>query len=162
MVEITYCEKHNLPSYHHHGWISHTCTVCYPELIEKVEKPHKRISNFGALLVNGELCDEHTLSFLKKNAKISATVPDHASINFFNDCVDCGHDVDYGKNDVIFVSHSKAKNYHEKQWYSTLITFPYNETVKHNLEKCGFNVRSKGNQLTVSNNEFTGYVLSNL
>ncbi len=160
-MELTYCEKHHLPTYHNNGKANPTCTVCHPEIIEKVEKNHKRITNYGAVFVNGH-CSDYTLNHIVKNGHIEFAVPDHASDYFFNDCVDFGVDVDYGTNNVnglkIVVYRSGAKNNHEKQWYSSNVVFPVDEK----LELPGLNVRVKGKKLVISSNEFAGYVMSNV
>jgi hypothetical protein len=156
-MNTTYCEKHNLPSYETENGPVHTCSVCHPEIIEKVEN-HKRMINHGALWVNDEMCDEFTLEWLKEYAKITATVPNHAADCFFNDCVDCGVDVDYGENNVMTVYKSSAKSRSDKRWYSTEVSFPADK----DLVLPGLNVRHKGNKLVVSNNEFTGWLLSKI
>lgn len=159
-MKITHCEKHHVASYHKDdGSVVHTCTVCYPEIVKKVEKSHKRITNYGAVFVNGH-CSDFTLDHIVKNGHIEFAVPDHAADYFFNDCVDFGVDVDYGTNNVnglkIVVYRSGAKNNQEKQWYSSNVVFPSDK----NLELPGLNVRVKGKRLVVSSNEFAGYVMS--
>ena len=161
-MKITYCEKHNLPCYEtDDGAVAPTCSVCHPEIVEKVEKTHKRITNYGAVFVNGH-CSDYTLNHIVKNGYIEFAVPDHAADYFFNDCVDFGVDIDYGTNKVngltIKVYRSSAKYNQEKQWYSSNVVFPADE----NLELPGLNVRMKGKKLVVSSNEFAGYVMSNV
>jgi hypothetical protein len=162
-MKITYCEKHNLPSYEKdNGEVVHTCTVCHPELIEPIVKTHKAVTNYGALFVNGKECSDFTLNHIVENGRIEFLVPEHAAVEFFNNCVDCGVDVEYGENIInglkVMVYKSGAKDRTEKYWYSSSVVFPPNE----NLELPGLNVKNKGNNLVVSSNDFAGYVLSNV
>lgn len=161
-MKVTYCEKHHLPCYEKDdGTVLPTCSVCHPEIVEKVEKTHKRITNYGAVFVNGH-CSDYTLNHIVKNGHIEFSVPDHAADDFFNDCVDCGVDIDYGINYVnglkLIVYRSDAKNGAGKRWYSSNVVFPTDE----NLELPGLNVRPMGARLVVSSNEFAGYVMSNV
>ena len=48
IVETTYCEKHNIPSYHmSDGTVKHTCSTCHPETLP-AKGNHFRIQNYGA------------------------------------------------------------------------------------------------------------------
>lgn len=153
VVETTEC-KHGMKSYHYADGKVLGCATCYPSP-PKV-KTHKKITNYGEMYVNGS---DH--NHVKKTGFVEYTVPGHAEVEFFNNCIDCGVDLEYGENNVnglkVVVYHSNAKNNVEKQWFSSNVYFAPDENFE---VPPGVNVHYKGNRAYVSNNDFAGYVLS--
>jgi len=149
---MTYCKLHNIPSFNmSDGTVVHTCSECYPEVLEGREH-HFRIQNYGAHdNAAGGYCDNDTLDWLKMCATISVQCPPKAEDDFYSDHLELtGYECD-GK----YVYASKDEN---KYWYSAKVEFEWDDSLIFNSS---FKICESGNRKCVHSVPLVGYLLAN-
>lgn len=154
-MKVTYCEKHNLPSYYTDNNIIHTCAVCNPEIKTKKEVIRKTLSDY-AEIASKDIPDNFYDFLLSSKVVINVQCPEWAldSLKYeYELCTNKKLD-----DNTIGLSHCSAKTRQEKQWYSFSIIFS-NEFNTDNLK---YNVHTKSSKLNlIYSNELGAFLLKN-
>jgi hypothetical protein len=121
---------------------------------------HSTISNYGANDVEaGEYCDSFTLEHIKKKVHVSVQIAaghTEAEDSWFSEYESLTNEE--CPDDKVYWLPPNEKSKWTKMWYSTKVVFPWVAGLKINSS---LNYRIKGNNVEVTRNAFTGFLLAN-